>query len=42
VSTWYGADGQLGGSRERRYNEQGEQIEVIETTPDGRRIIVKL
>lgn len=41
ISTWYDADGQIGGARERRYNEEGEQIEVIETTPDGRRVIVK-
>lgn len=42
VSTWYDATGKLGGSRERHYNEQGEQVEVIEITPEGRRMIVKL
>jgi hypothetical protein len=42
VSTWYNAAGKLGGSRERHYNEHGEQVEVIEITPEGRRMIVKL
>jgi hypothetical protein len=41
LSTWYDADGKLGGARERHYDAQGEQIEVIEITPEGRRIKVK-
>jgi hypothetical protein len=28
--------------RERRYNKEGEQVEVVEIAPDGRRLIVKL
>ena len=40
VSTWYDAHDRLGGTLERRYNEHGEQIEAVETTPDGRRIVV--
>ncbi|HEY6175966.1 MAG TPA: hypothetical protein VIX73_16045 [Kofleriaceae bacterium] len=38
---WYYADGKFGGGFERYYDEQGEQIEVIEIRPDGRRIKVK-
>jgi len=40
VSTWYDAEGRLGGTLERRFNEHGEQIEVVATTPDGRRLVV--
>ena len=42
VSTSYDADGKLRGSLERHYNEQGEQIEVIDIRPDGRRVRVKI
>jgi hypothetical protein len=40
-STWYDAEGRLGGARERHYSEDGEQLQVIEITPDGRRMVVK-
>lgn len=40
VETWYDAQGRLGGTLERHYNEDGEQIEVVATRPGGQRVVV--
>lgn len=40
TSSWFDAEGRLGGTLERRFDEYGELIEVVEILPDGRRIIV--
>jgi hypothetical protein len=39
-SRWYHPDGLYGGAMERRYDENGDSLEVREHSPDGRVIIV--
>jgi hypothetical protein len=39
-SRWYHPDGSYGGAMERRYDENGDSLEVREHSPDGRVIIV--
>lgn len=39
-SRWYHPDGSYGGALERRYDENGDSLEVREHLPDGRVLII--
>lgn len=39
TETWFHGDGTPGGMLERRYNEHGEEIEVLEHAPGGRILV---